>query len=174
MKILVAYASRAGSTKGIAEFVGKKLDERGARVDVAEVGSARDLAGYDAFVIGSGLYMYHWAKEAKDFVSKNRAVLAAKPVWLFSSGPTGAKPTDAKGRDLLEVSGPKEIGELRRWVNPRGDQVFFGALFPDRLTGSAGWFARFIPKDQVGDFRDWGKIEAWAAAIADSLPAVQA
>lgn len=174
MKVLVAYASRAGSTKEIAEFIGKKLEERGSQVDVMDAGSAGDLSEYDAFVIGSALYTYHWLKEAKEFVSKNRSLLVTKPVWLFSSGPTGSKPTDRKGRDLLEVSGPKEIDELRSWINPQSHQVFFGALFPDRLTGVTGWFARRIPKDQVGDFRDWEKVGAWAARIADSLPPVTA
>lgn len=169
MRILVAYASKTGATKGIAEFIAKKLEERGVLVDVQDVSSARGLGIYDAFIVGSGLYQYHWLREAKEFVSKNRAILAARPVWFFSSGPTGPKPTDQKGRDLLEVSGPKEIGELRRWVNPRGHQVFFGALFPDRLTGATGWFAKYIPKDQVGDFRDWGQIESWAGRIADGL-----
>lgn len=172
MNILVAYASRAGSTREIAEFIGKKLEERGSKVEVREVCSAGDLAGYDAFVIGSALYQYHWLREAREFVSKNHSALSAKPVWLFSSGPTGPEPTDQKGRNLLDVSGPKEIDELRRLLNPRSHQVFFGALFPDRLSGAAGWFARRIPKDQTGDFRDWSQVEFWASRIADAFPLV--
>jgi len=143
-------------------------------VDVSDVRSATDLRGYDAFVIGSALYQFHWLKEARDFVSAKREAIASKPVWLFSSGPTGRNPTDQKGRDLLEVSGPKEINELRWWLNPRSHQVFFGALFPDHLTGAAGWFARRIPKDQLGDFRDWDQIGSWASRIADAFPPVRA
>jgi len=169
MRILVVFASRAGSTKGIAEFIGEKLKESGAEAEVRPVGSAENLPGYDAFVIGSALYQYHWLKNAKDFLSRNRSVLASKPVWLFSSGPTGPSRTDKKGRVLLEVSGPKEIGDLREWVKPRDHKVFFGAFFPDRVTGAMGWFARMVPKDQTGDFRDWKAIEAWAQEIASAL-----
>ena len=169
LRVLVAYASRAGSTKGIAEFIGEKLRENGTQVDVSDVGSASDLDKYDAFVIGSALYMFHWMKEANQFVSKNQQILSSKPVWIFSSGPTGTNPTDKKGRDLRAVSGPKEIDELRESINPRDHHVFFGAFYPDRVKGATGWFGRFVPKEDQGDFRNWSEIEAWTNNIADTL-----
>ena len=119
MRVLVAYASAAGSTRGIAEFIGEKLRGHGIEVDVQEVDSAKNLEGYDAFVIGSALYRFHWLSEAKQFVSNNKSILATRPVWLFSSGPTGTKTIDAKGRDLREVSGPKEIEELHKKIKPQ-------------------------------------------------------
>ena len=169
MKVLVAYASKYGSTKGIAEFIGEKLRQRGMQADVMEVGVVRDAGVYDAFVIGSAVYMFHWLKEAKQFVSKNRSILASRPVWVFSSGPTGTKAIDSKGRDLREVSGPREIDELRESINPRDHRVFFGALYRDRLKGTSGLFARWIPKEGEGDFRNWGEIEDWATSIAQYL-----
>jgi menaquinone-dependent protoporphyrinogen oxidase len=173
MRALVAYASKAGSTKGIAEFVGERLRERGIQVDVRGVESVKDPAGYDAYVIGSAVYQFHWLKEAKEFASKNRSVLASKPVWIFSSGPTGKRTTDSKGRDLRDVSGPKEIDELREWMRPLDHRVFFGAFYRDRVTGAAGWFARFIPKEEEGDFRNWKDIESWTAAISNALAPAQ-
>jgi len=169
VKVLVAYASKYGSTKGIAEFIGEKLRYHGLDVDVRDVTLAGDLTGYDAFVIGSALFMGHWMKEAKEFVSKNQSTLATKRSWIFSSGPTGAKETDKKGRNLLEVSGPIELGDLRSWIHPLEHKVFFGAFFADRLKGTFGVFARMIPKDEQGDFRNWPEIEAWANSIASSL-----
>lgn len=174
MRVLVAYASKAGSTKGIAEFVGERLRRHGIEVDVQGVDSVRSPVGYDAFVIGSAVYMGHWLKEARQFVSRNRPALASRPVWLFSSGPTGTKATDAKGRDLREVSGPTEIDELRGWLNPRDHRVFFGAFFRENLKGATGWFARWIPKDADGDFRNWDEIGSWADGIAEALPKVPA
>jgi menaquinone-dependent protoporphyrinogen oxidase len=176
LKILVAYASKTGFTKGIAEFVGDKLRQCAFEVDVKEVNTIRDPRGYDAYVVGSALYMFHWVNEAKEFVSKNRAILATRPVWLFSSGPVGTKATNPKGQDLLEVSGPKEIDELEVWVKPRDHKVFFGGLDGSRLTGSVGFMYRLAMKSKSareempeGDFRDWKTIEAWANGIADSL-----
>ena len=176
MKVLVAYASKYGSTKGIAEFIGEKLRGRGMEADVLEVGAVGNAGAYDAFVIGSALYMFHWLKEAKQFVSKNSALMVNHPVWLFSSGPVGTQSKDAKGRDLLEVSGPKELDELRALVKPRDHRVFFGALDPTRLTGTIGFGYKLARRSQAareampeGDFRDWNEIEAWANSIADAL-----
>ena len=84
------------------------------------------------------------------------------------------KATDSKGRDLKEVSGPKEIGKLRNSLNPRNHQVFFGALRRDNLKGAAALFARWIPKDAEGDFRTWSEIESRADAVAMALLAVPA
>ena len=176
MKVLVVYASKYGSTKGIAEAIGEKLGHEGLEVDVLDVKSVQSAVGYDAFVVGSALYMFHWMKEARKFVSKNTAVLAARPVWLFSSGPVGSKATDAKGRSLLEVSGPKELDELMRKVKPRDHRVFFGALDGSRLTGTTGFFYGMARRSKAakesmpeGDFRDWKGIESWAGAIAEAL-----
>jgi len=181
MRVLVAYASRTGFTKGIAEFIGERLGEHGTQVDVQGVDSVKNLADYDAFVIGSALYNLHWLKEAKSFVSNNRALLCTRPVWLFSSGPVGTKTTDAQGRDLRDVSGPKEIDELREAVNPRDHRVFFGALDGSRLTGAIGFAYRMARRSQAaresmpeGDFRDWKEIESWANGIAEALPTVPA
>jgi menaquinone-dependent protoporphyrinogen oxidase len=174
MRVLVAYASRAGSTKGIAEFIGERLQNGGVQSEVKGVSAVGDLSGYDAFVIGSALYMYHWLKEARQFVEENRSALAARPVWIFSSGPTGPKPTDSKGRDLKETQGPREIDELRKSLDPRDHRVFFGAFYADRIKGAMGFFARAVPKDEQGDFRNWDEIAAWADAIATSLKSAPA
>jgi len=169
VKVLVAYASKYGSTKGIAEFIGEKLRSHGLDVDVKDAALAGDPSGYDAFVVGSALFMGHWMKEAKEFVSKNRSALASRPTWIFSSGPTGTKETDKKGRNLREISGPTELGDLRSWIHPLDHKVFFGAFFADRLKGTYGLFARMIPKDEQGDFRNWPEIEAWANGIVSAL-----
>ncbi len=177
-KAVVIYASKYGSTKGIAEFIAEKLRQQGMQADVREVGAVRNAADYDAFVIGSAVYMNHWLKEAKQFMSKNSALLASRPVWLFSSGPVGTESKDSKGRDLVEVSGPKELDELRALVKPRDHKVFFGAFDGTRLTGAIGFGYRLALKSKAareampeGDFRDWKEIEAWAISIGRALEA---
>jgi len=178
MKVLVVYASKYGATKGIAEFIGEKLREGRIETDVQEVGSVQSLVNYDAYVIGSALYMFHWMKQAKQFVSRNSHILAGRPVWLFSSGPIGNSPNDAKGRDLLEVSGPKELGELMGLTKAREHKVFFGALDGSKLAGTTGFFYRMARRSEEakktmpeGDFRDWKGIEAWVGGIVAALKA---
>ena len=179
MKVLIAFASKHGSTKGIAEFIGEKLRQRGVEVDVLDVNQARELRLYDAFVIGSALYIGHWMKEAKQFALKNSAVLSTRPVWLFSSGPTGTKLKDAKGNDLLDpkVSGPKELDELKEKLRFRDHRIFFGAFDPKDLDFfSRQFFKSTTIRDAVpkGDFRDWKEIEDWSAGIARSLEEIPA
>jgi menaquinone-dependent protoporphyrinogen oxidase len=177
VRVLVAYASRHGATRGIAERIGQAFEHRGIDVTVQPVESTDTVAQYDAFVIGSAAYMSHWMKEAATFVRRHRAVLASRPVWLFSSGPIGADRVDAKGRDVVKASEPREFGEFFGAIHPRDERVFFGAYDPDAepvgLMERLG--SRFTRMPAVrealpaGDFRDWKDIEAWAEGIARDL-----
>ena len=172
MSVLVVYASKHGATRGIAGRIAAGLRTAGCQAEVRPVQDAGDLAAYDAFVIGSAAYESHWRKEAAQFVRRNREVLAARPVWLFSSGPLGTGPADAKGRDLRTVTVPKEIPEFTQALHPRGHHVFFGALDPAKLT-FAERSLRKLPAARAalpaGDFRDWPQIDDWAAGIARDL-----
>lgn len=183
MKILVAYASRHGATKGIAESIARKLERTGLDVTLRSVNEAGPVDDYDAFVIGSAAYLGGWLGEATTFVRRHRDLLADRPVWMFSSGPTSAEALDAKGRDQLKVAEPKEFGEFARTIQPRDQRVFFGAYDPDAApTGLAeglmSRFMRLMPAARnalpAGDFRDWPAIEAWAETIARELQPVGA
>jgi menaquinone-dependent protoporphyrinogen oxidase len=183
MKILVAYASRHGATKGIAERIAETLERAGLEVTLEPVRNAGPVDGYEAFVIGSAAYMGGWLGEATAFVRRHLYLLARHRVWLFSSGPVGTETVDAKGRDQLTASEPKEFAEFARTIQPRGQQVFFGAYDPDAAPaglaeGLMTRFMRVMPAARkalpAGDFRDWPAIEAWAEAIARELQPVGA
>jgi menaquinone-dependent protoporphyrinogen oxidase len=179
MHVLVAYASRHGATQGIAERIAETLRAAGLEAEARPAASVKSMAEYDAFVIGSAAYMFHWEKEAAQLVRRNRAVLAGKPVWLFSSGPLGTEATDAKGRDQKVAAVPKEIPEFLGAVGARDHRVFFGAYERDRKPiGIAERFVSVMPAAREGlpegDFRDWPEIEAWAAGIARDLQQVPA
>lgn len=177
MSILVAYTSKHGATEGIAERIAATLVASGQEAEARSVKAADDLAGRDAFVIGSATYMGSWLKEATEFVRRNQAILATRPVWLFSSGPLGTAATDVQGRDLLVVSEPKEFAEFKETIKPRGLRVFFGALDPSTL-GFSERLVRRLPASRAllpeGDFRDWKDIEDWAERIAHELAATPA
>ncbi len=169
MKTVVVYASKYGSTKGIAEFIAEKLRQQGTEADAQEVDQVHNLEDYDAFIIGSAVYMTHWLKEVAEFVMRNRVVLTSHPVWLFSSGPLGTKTKDAQGRDVLVAAEPKEIAELKVAINPRDHQVFFGGLDANKLAFGHR-MVRKMPAARAilpeGDFRNWNDIDAWAVSIA--------
>lgn len=170
-RVLVAYASRHGSTAEIAEAIGQTLRRAGLEVDVCRASETRDVRGYGTVVVGSAAYLFRWMKEATGFVRRNRAVLARRRVWLFSSGPLGSETTDDEGRDLRAVTEPREIAEFRETIHPRDHRVFFGALAPNwKPNGISQRWAVLFPGTRsgllVGDFRDWNDIEAWASDIA--------
>ncbi len=177
MHVLVAYASRHGATQGIAELIASTLSKAGLQADLRPASAVKDLKMYDAFVIGSAAYMAHWEKDATELVKHNRSILAARPVWLFSSGPLGTEPLDPKGRDQKVVAVPKGVPELAASIHARDHRVFFGAFdrerqpvgFAERVLSSlpAAWEA--LPQ---GDFRDWPEIEAWATSIIRELQPV--
>ena len=174
MHVLVAYASRQGATQGIAERIAQTLEKSGVTAEARPAATIKGVAGYDAFVIGSAAYMFHWEKDATSLVRRNRAALAGKPVWLFSSGPLGTAPVNEKGQNQKVAAIPKEIPELRKALNARDHRVFFGAYERDRKPiGLAERFVSMMPAAKeglpFGDFRDWPEIEAWATEIAGEL-----
>jgi len=173
VKVLVAFSSRHGATQGIAERIAATLSAAGHDAAALPAQDAGDLDGYDAYVVGSAVYMFHWLKEATRFVRHNRTLLASRPVWLFSSGPLGTEATDAKGRDLLEASEAKEMAGFVEAIRPRGHAMFFGAYSPGAPVGLGERFVAMMPaaRDAMpkGDFRDWDAIEAWAVSIAADL-----
>lgn len=174
MTVLVAHASRHGATAGIADRIAARLNEHGVPAESRPVTEVSDPGRYDAFIVGSAAYMFHWLKEANRFVKRHRAVLAARPLWLFSSGPLGTDLVDDEGRDVLVSARPKEFDELEATLAPRGTMVFFGAL--DRSAPPIGLAERFLQKLPAnteglpeGDFRDWEVIDTWADEIAAAL-----
>jgi menaquinone-dependent protoporphyrinogen oxidase len=170
----VAYSSRHGFTQGIADRIATTLRESGWTVDERPLASVGDVTGYSACVIGSAAYIGQWLAPATEFVRSHRDALAARPLWLFSSGPLGTSTTNARGRDLLETSEPKQFAEFRTQLRPRGLRVFFGGLDPsrlgrgERLVRAAPAMRQLMPE---GDFRDWPSIDAWAQDIALALSA---
>jgi menaquinone-dependent protoporphyrinogen oxidase len=161
MTVLIAYASKHGSTQGIAERIAEQLRQLGKQAETRSVDAVSDPESYEALVIGSAVYYGSWLKEATEWVRRNQAVLAARPVWLFSSGPLGTEVKDAEPQ-------PKELAEFRETIGPRDQRIFFGALEHGRLSFAERMMVKAVRAPE-GDFRDWQAIEAWAASIAQDL-----
>jgi len=171
MDVLVAYASKHGSTREIAERIAADLSDGGHSADALAVTAAIDLGRYDAFVIGSAVFYGKWMNDAVEFVRRNAFVLSSRPTWLFSSGPIGAM--DTFGGDQRERAVPAEIAALSSLVGAKSHRVFYGRLDQKALGRFEGLVARVAGAS--GDFRDWEDIDGWAGEIARSIaPAAQA
>jgi menaquinone-dependent protoporphyrinogen oxidase len=159
MRVLVVYASKMGGTEGIAQQVRDVFAERGIAAEIAAVANTGSLAGYDAVIIGSGLYAAHWRRPARRFVRRHVEALQAVPVWFFSRGPLDRSATED---DIPPVS---QVGSLMQCVGARGHATFGGRLAPD----TQGFPATAMAKKSSGDWRDARQIRNWANQIADEL-----
>ena len=161
MRILVAWASKHGATAEIAAALADEFRELGIAADVHEADSVVDVAPYDAVVLGSAVYAGHWASGAKDFLEWNRATIATRPLWLFSSGPLGDPPKPAED--------PIDALAAIRESGARGHRIFAGKLDREKLGFGERALVKFVHAP-YGDFRDWDEIRAWAHEIAAALP----
>ncbi len=168
-KILVAYASRMGSTSGVAEAIGKTLAESGAQVDVLPIQGIKDLASYQAVVVGSAVQGNQWLPEAVQFVRAHQAELARKPFAAFLVCMTLAMRNGEKYRPFVVGF----LAPVRAWVRPVSEGHFAGALdiakipsFGDRLKFR---LSVFFGVWSEGDHRDWNAIRAWAEDLRPRL-----
>jgi len=164
MKILVAVASKHGSTREIAEVLAEELRALGLVDDVREAVEVIDLDGYDAAIVGSAVYMGNWLPEARQLIERYRSRLATIPVWLFSSGPIGVDPHAGDALHGLTV--------LLAGTGAREHMLFAGKLDAHHLGLAERLVARLV-HTPTGDFRDWVAVRDWARAIGATLGAGQ-
>lgn len=166
--ILVTYATRTGSTKGIADIIGSTLAESGAEVDVLPVEKVTDLTPYDAIVAGSAIQASEWLPEALEFVRTHQETLKQKPFAAFLACMTMAMPHENVQEKAHEFMQP-----VRDIVGPDAEGYFAGILDIDKIPQKqARWGFRVSVWMQVwkeGDHRDPVKIRAWAQEIQPLL-----
>ena len=165
--ILIAYATRYGSTQEVAEAVGATLRERGLAVEVRRARAVRSLDGFDAVVFGAPLYIGSLFREARKFLNRCRTALSQMPVAIFALGPIS-------GEAELEGSRTQLAAALAKlpWLRPVATEVFVGKYDPARLRFPDSLLALLPASPLHGvlahDGRDWPVIRAWA----DTLPGV--
>lgn len=165
VRVLVSAASRHGSTAEIAAAIRDGLARQGLEAVAIPPAEVADVTAYDAVIIGSAVYMGHWEDAAKDLVMRCREGLAARPVWLFSSGPVG----DPAGRFARSMNtDPVDLAQIRAAAGARDHRIFAGKLEAGNLS-PVQRAALLIFRGMTGDFRDWGAIREWTDGIAAQL-----
>ncbi len=157
-KVLIAYASRAGSTEEVAEAIGQVLRGRGIPADVVPAGKVAGVSTYRAVIIGSAIRMGRWLPEAARLVEKNQAPLTGIPTAFFSVCLTMQKDTPENRRTVEDYMKPV-VQKLRPLtIGLFGGKMDYSRLgFLDRLIVSK------MKKIPEGDYRDWSAIRSWAA-----------
>ncbi|MCK4451224.1 MAG: flavodoxin domain-containing protein [Anaerolineae bacterium] len=162
-KVLVAYASRAGSTGEVAEAIGQVLCEAGAAVDVRLAKEVTDLSPYRAVVVGSGIRVGKWLPEAVEFVERHREALSRMPVAYFLVCLTLKENTEENRREVSAYLDP--VCEM---VQPVDVGLFAGAMDYSKLPFILRLMMKAM-KSPEGDFRNWETIRAWADQVRARL-----
>lgn len=167
-RVLIAYASRLGSTREIAQAIAQVLTQRGASVDVRAVDEVEQIEGYQAVMVGSPIREQQWLPEARRFVETHREALRQVPLVYFAVSGLMSQPTPEHFHEVYEY-----LAEVRDMVEPLEVGIFAGLLDYDRLDPAqmTKVLSKGLPE---GDFRRWQDIRAWAEDVADRLLLEQA
>jgi len=161
-RILVAYATRNGSTAGIADAIGKELERAGHTTVVKEMKAITTVEGYDAIVIGAPVYMGKVIEIAR-FVGRNKEKLTSRPVAVFA---VGLAPVSQDPGQLEE--GMKALTTSMVPLQPVAATLFAGNLDPGKLSFLQRKMTEMV-KAPMGDFRDWDAIAAWARELPGKM-----
>jgi menaquinone-dependent protoporphyrinogen oxidase len=162
--VLVGYATRYGSTEEVAEAIAETLGGCGLDVDLKPISEVKMPDRYDAIVLGAPLFMFRWHKDALQFLSRNRDILAQRQLAIFALGPVHEPHDEGEWQDSWEQLN-KEL-EKFPWLEPLDIEMFGGKYAPEKLGFPLKLFAGAEP---ASDIRNWEAIKTWANGLADKF-----
>jgi menaquinone-dependent protoporphyrinogen oxidase len=169
MRVLVAYASDHGSTRGVADRIAGRLRQRGVDAEVRAVADVLKVSGYQGVVLGSAIHGGRWLPAARQFADRNAALLRERPVWLFSVSTLGDEesmfPPRVANRLRAWRKETPEVAGLQGLLHPREHRNFAGAIARSHWPAAGRAFFR-AAGGRYGDHRNWPAIDAWADLIA--------
>ncbi len=192
-KILVTYASMAGSTVEVAQVVGEEIAKSGIQAEVLPISEIKDIRAYDGVVVGGPMIM-GWHRTALRFLRKHRREFQQIPLAVFvmaiSLTQTGESNVDGISVYVDEDLPKSPVNEERlnfreryarlsnylrpifravRPVKPASIGVFGGRLEYGRLKWWAVLFVMLIIQTPAGDRRNWEAIRTWAAGLPEAF-----
>jgi len=157
-RVLVAYATKRGSTREVAESVAATLRAEGLDAECRPAAEVEDLDGYAGVVLGGALYMGRWHADARDFLKRHRRTLVPLRLAVFAMGPRTLAESDVEESRQQLDNALAMVPELE----PVSVAVFGGVVDPAKL--------RFpFNRMPASDARDWDAIHAWAQDVAKQL-----
>lgn len=163
-RVLVAYATWAGSTAGVAERVAEVLNRSGLAAEAARAKEVRDVSPYGAVVLGTAVHAGKLHPDALKFLDRNKADLGSKPFAAFVVC-LAMKESDEKSR----ATAGAYLDPVRLRIKPLSEGLFAGAYDPQKLGFVERQIMKMI-KAPPGDFRKWDEVEVWAASLVPLFP----
>jgi menaquinone-dependent protoporphyrinogen oxidase len=165
---LAAFATRTGTTAGVAQAIGEVLSEHGAQVDVLPAQEVRDVTPYQAVVLGSAIQGQEWLPDALEFAQVHQAALRKAPCAVFLVCMTL---TIGEGKYRSEVA--NWLQPVRGLIRPVSEGLFTGAMDISKVPGVGNRIKFRLSVAfgvwKEGDHRDWDAIRAWAESLAPLL-----
>jgi menaquinone-dependent protoporphyrinogen oxidase len=165
-RVLVAYASKAGSTAEVAAVIARKFADAGLAVDLRRARSIHSVVGYRAVVIGSAIRAGQWLGDASAFVKTHREALAVRKTGFFSLCMTLQQ--DTPGNREIVAGYLKPVREV---LEPDWSEFFAGKMEYRRLALGPRLIVKAM-KVREGDFRNWNAIGAWADRLVQEMPRI--
>jgi menaquinone-dependent protoporphyrinogen oxidase len=169
-RVLIAYASRCGSTGTIAAAMAEALCALGASVDVRLVKNVKDLSRYQAVIVGSAIRRSKWLSEAADFVRTNQDALSRVPTAYFVACLTMKVDTPENRAKVMAYLDP--VWRDAPKVKPVAVGLFPGVVDFSKLSffTSAMLQAKGI---EEGDYRNLPAVKRWASEAGPGLLAAR-
>jgi menaquinone-dependent protoporphyrinogen oxidase len=168
-KILVTYSTRTGSTKGVADSIGKTLSDLGENVDIFPMVEITDLSEYRAVIAGSAIQSGKWLPEAIDFIKKYKSDLNQKPFASFLVCMTLAMPKANEYHQFVA----DWLNPVRNQITPVSEGLFAGTLDIKKIPSLSDRIKfRISVMSGVwkeGDHRDWNSIKSWTKNLKTIL-----
>jgi len=159
-RILVAYGTKKGSTREVAQAIAARLGELDFETDLEPAGDVRDLDGYDGVVLGGALYMGRWHADARRMLKEHRKTLSNLPFAVFAMGPLTTADHDIEGsRKQLDHALAKTPE-----IEPIAVAIFGGVVEPEKLNFP-------LSRMPASDARDWDAIRSWAGEVGERIGA---
>jgi menaquinone-dependent protoporphyrinogen IX oxidase len=184
-KILVTYATNAGSTVKVAQAVADELAKT-ADMDVLPLDKVTSLEPYSAVVLGAPMIV-GWHRGALAFLRKNRITLVQKPLAIFVTcvNLTKTDETSLEGVPLFideklpkapknparlgfkeNYSTPKNyLSPILKLVKPVSIGIFGGSLQYFSMKWWQVPFVLLVIQAMPGDKRNWKAITEWAGGL---------
>jgi len=150
-KVLVTYATKNGSTAGVAEAIALRLRERGCAVELRPTKEVRDPGDCDFLVVGAPIYSGRWLSGAHRVLKR-----------------AGKLKPEERPQIAVFALGPRRDDGPEDWVRPKSQFEQALGKHPSVTPVATALFGGADPpkKSPRRDIRDWGAIDSWADELA--------